>query len=237
MLPNLLYICAIACIRSIEFVIPPYSNANFAGFLSHAGHTYKSNSIDEIQTFHLENLSKLINLKNHFGQNLILSTGDSPSVLTQVDFNGIDELRPGVFVFNDLMINKLTKIDKCNISVAVACPVISRYTSRNQILIYGGAVHLSKDYLLDADCNPYYGEAYRLDSYHWETTSDNYIGKVTSLSQEHGLITLDESSNYIPKQSEMIAILPIHSCLTADKYNSYLLDGKIVQNMNHTKCN
>lgn len=209
-------------------------NLNFVGFLSHAGHTYKSKSINEIQSYHLENKNKLINLKKHFGENLILSTGDSPSALTQVDFTGIDELRPGVFVFNDLMINKLTKIDKSNISVAVACPVISHYYERNQILIYGGAVHLSKDYLIDTNCKPYFGEAYRLDSYHWETTTDNYIGKVSSISQEHGLITLDGSSNYIPKQSEMIAILPIHSCLTADKYNSYLLDGDKVKNMNHT---
>jgi D-serine deaminase-like pyridoxal phosphate-dependent protein len=58
------------------------------------------------------------------------------------------------------------------------------------------------------------------------------IGHVTSLSQEHGIITLTNEYATTFKAGDFIAILPVHSCLTAHSMGEYqTLNGKIIKMM------
>ena len=54
---------------------------------------------------------------------------------------------------------------------------------------------------------------------------------LVSLSQEHGLIQTDDDSLFEEiKVGDLLVILPVHSCLTADLYRSYLtLDGERIE--------
>jgi D-serine deaminase-like pyridoxal phosphate-dependent protein len=105
------------------------------------------------------------------------------------------------------------------------------HTSRQEAVIYGGAVHLSKEQtLLPPDPEPVYGLAFSWNGKNWDT--GNLLGKVSSLSQEHGIVSLTQKGFNL-KPGDLVAVLPVHSCLTANLMRKYLTpDGEVIETMN-----
>lgn len=187
----------------------------FRGFLTHTGQTYHARGPAEIMKFQVEAGEQLLQLKQHYSPawpELILSTGDTPSCSLLDPFPGIDEIRPGNFVYYDLMQANLGSCRLEDIAVAVVCPVVSVNAQRQEAVIYGGAVHLSKERIRDAQENEVYGLAVRLHEEGWDV--NQIIGSLTTLSQEHGVIRMEGSAQLKP--GDLVAVLPVHSCLTAD---------------------
>jgi len=206
----------------------------FKGFLTHSGNTYHAKNIDEIihiQRFTSENLVRL--KKRYLDQypDLILSVGDTPTCSQRMPAAGINEIRPGNFVFFDVMQFALGSCKPDQIAVALVCPVVAVHPSRQEAVIYGGAIHLSKEQtMLPPDPQAIYGLAVSWDGNKWDTTQ--LLGKVRSLSQEHGVISLTQMGCNL-KPGDLVAILPVHSCLTSHLMRSfYTLDGCIIDTMN-----
>jgi D-serine deaminase-like pyridoxal phosphate-dependent protein len=202
----------------------------FAGFLSHAGHSYDAKSLIELGMIHYETIERLKRLKEFYFlryPNLILSTGDTPTCSVMDDFSGIDEIRPGNFVFYDLMQSKIGSCSTDRIAVAMACPVVSIHKERNEMIIYGGAVHFSKERIDDPVNGSIYGIAVKESQEGWgEPIERMYLAK---LSQEHGIVHVppDLIDNY--HIGDIIMILPVHSCLTSQSMKAYFTtDGKII---------
>lgn len=201
---------------------------NFKGFLQHAGHTYQAKVKAEIDTIHTYTTKKMAALKNHFKKqfpDLTISNGDTPTCSVSDDFNGVDEMRPGNFVFYDVM---QAEIGACNyeeIAVAVACPVVAKYPERSEIVIYGGAVHFSKDRIENKSGDTVYGLVAQKENLGWGSAfKDLFIKK---LSQEHGTIHATDEFIQQTKIGDILYILPIHSCLTANLMGKYFtLEGK-----------
>ena len=82
---------------------------------------------------------------------LLISMGDTPGCSVAEDFTGIDEIRPGNFVFYDLTQNRVGSNSIEQIAVAMACPVVAIHKDRREIIVYGGGVHFSKDRLENED--------------------------------------------------------------------------------------
>jgi D-serine deaminase-like pyridoxal phosphate-dependent protein len=138
------------------------------GFLTHAGHAYKSASKTEINETYNDTLKKLRLVRNLFpGQKLIISSGDTPSCSVIENFKGLDEIRPGNFVFYDLMQVFLGSCTSDQVAVAVACPVVEKNSRKREIIIYGGGVHLSKDSLRLNDGRTIFGQVVFLNSDGW----------------------------------------------------------------------
>jgi len=197
------------------------------GFLAHAGHTYHTKSTIEIKAIMSESISKLLALKTFLRTDfplLQLSYGDTPSCSIATNFNDIDEIRPGNFVFYDEMQHQLGACSRENIAVALACPVVAKHNERDEIVIHGGAVHLSKESITDKTGNSYFGIVVSIENYTWNV--NNIIGKVVKLSQEHGVIKLNKNSTSNINIGDIVAILPTHSCLTANLMKSYLTTTK-----------
>jgi D-serine deaminase-like pyridoxal phosphate-dependent protein len=119
------------------------------GILTHSGHTYKASSPKEVKEIYLETVKKLHTVREclageGFG-NLQISIGDTPACSMIEDFSAVDEIRPGNFVFYDIMQLQIGSCKEDEIAVGVACPVVAKHADRNEIVIYGGAVHLSKE--------------------------------------------------------------------------------------------
>jgi D-serine deaminase-like pyridoxal phosphate-dependent protein len=194
----------------------------FQGFLQHAGHTYHVKEKSEVMKIHDATISRLKQLKKQFiGKypHLIISTGDTPSCSICADFSGIDELRPGNLAFYDVMQANIGSCDYGDIAVAMACPVVAKHPDRNEIIIYGGAVHFSKDHIIDASGNKNFGLVCK-GLQDWSTIYEGaYIKK---LSQEHGTIHADHELLEKIKIGDILYFLPIHSCLTANLMNGYL---------------
>lgn len=187
----------------------------FKGFLTHAGHTYSAKNKDSVIEIAKTAMNKMIALKSHFksyNNCLQLSWGDTPSCSLLDDFSGFDEIRPGNFVFYDEMQVALGSCCLENIAVVMACPVVATHSNRNEIVIYGGAIHLSKEYILHSNI-PHYGRVIEYNSY--LENKPKTIGYVTSLSQEHGIIKINAPEIKI-KSGEIVIVSPVHSCLMVD---------------------
>ena len=194
----------------------------FKGFLTHSGHTYHADTREEIRDIYHDTLRKLTILKEKYAESwpgLILSTGDTPSCSVMEDFSGFDEIRPGNFVFYDLMQYSLGSCSISDIAVSVACPVVSKSLQRNQFTIYGGATHFSKDFLFRSNGDRIYGYAVQIANRDWsEPIRGTYL---TSLSQEHGIIQTTREFIELVRIGDVIGILPVHSCLTANSMKGY----------------
>jgi len=207
------------------------SKTRFLGFLTHAGHAYRAKSVAEVLEIHKGSLRQMRALKDHFaGFNPVLSIGDTPCCSLSEDFDGVDEIRPGNFVFYDLMQVYAGSCDLNDIAVAVACPVVARYAHRSELVIYGGAIHLSKDFIMLPGGSITYGRIAKLNQTGWEILPEG--NELVSVSQEHGIVKLDERFMNQFTPGELLAIIPVHSCLVAHQLKTCLtLDGELIEMM------
>ncbi len=194
----------------------------FKGFLSHTGHTYNAKSRHEIFNRHFDALLKMRSLKNHYKKkypNMLVSIGDTPSASICENFEGVDEIRPGNFVFYDLMQYQLGVCHFDDIAVRLVCPIVAKHPSRNEVVIYGGAIHISKDSITNIDGKELYGQIV-INKNDKKVLLDerNYLCK---LSQEHGIIKATHKDFNDLNIGDWIEIIPVHSCLTANLMGKY----------------
>lgn len=187
----------------------------FKGFAVHNGHSYQSKSEEEVKMIHNDSRDKLSALKKRFSEyNPLISMGDTPSVCISDDFNDVDEIRPGNFVYFDLMQYHIGSCNYEDIACIVAAPVIATHYERNEIVVHAGAVHMSKESLETGD-NNHFGEIVKYnENIFFET--ENYKSYLKRLSQEHGIISISQSYKNKLKAGDIVFIIPVHSCLTAN---------------------
>jgi D-serine deaminase-like pyridoxal phosphate-dependent protein len=175
-----------------------------------------------------DTVSRLVSLKKKLNtqgvEEVGLSIGDTPSCSVVEDFSEVDEIRPGNFIFYDASQFSIGSCEEENIALAVACPVVAKHASRQQIVIYGGAVHLSKDFIeLKRGAKLFgYPVLYKKDGW-GKIDPDCYV---CSVSQEHGIINASQEFCKKVKIGDVVAILPAHSCLTMNlmKENYFIID-------------
>lgn len=182
-----------------------HSNLAFRGILTHAGDTYSAGDREGVLRVHRASLERMALARDSMGGGCLVSVGDTPSCSVADSFPGVDEIRPGNFVFNDATQMELGSCSPSDIAFAVLCPVVEVHRDRTVIL--GGAVHLSRD-----TCPS------RFFGYAGEPSGDGFFNPVVShpviaLSQEHGVI------RGVPPGASpgtMLPVIPAHSCLAAD---------------------
>jgi D-serine deaminase-like pyridoxal phosphate-dependent protein len=206
----------------------------FKGFLTHTGQTYSASSIQEVEVLHRKSLKILNQIKLFWKDQypeISASYGDTPSCSISEDFWGVDEIRPGNFVFYDLTQATIGSCSIENIAVALICPVVDVYSERGEAIIRGGAVHLSKESLDNADKTKSFGLVCPFEGKTWGSPYEGLWLK--SISQEHGVIgakTIEQIAAL--KLGQLIAILPVHSCLTVDAMGElFLADGTVITTM------
>lgn len=205
----------------------------FMGFLTHTGHTYKTNSTNEIKTLYSHAIEKLNCLKKTFSsefKKITLSIGDTPSCSIINEFENIDEIRPGNFVFYDLMQQFLGACTFDQIAVSMACPVVAKNKERKELIIYGGAVHFSKEYIISKEQGITYGQVIGFTKKGWESfETNNYL---TALSQEHGVVKVSDQIFARFQTGDVLGIIPVHSCLTANLMKGYVtLEGEFIDHI------
>lgn len=208
------------------------SSINWIGFYSHPGHSYSARSEQEIQQIHASVTKQFAELRNElepqFGP-FEICVGDTPCCSKGTGFEGIDAISPGNFVFYDLMQWQIGSCQPANIAVAMACPVVDRSPGRGELAIHGGAIHFSKESIHLGDTESF-GLAVSPTKDHWEiTNTKTYLKR---LSQEHGIVSCSKDTFEQFQVGDLITILPVHSCLTANLMNSYrLTDGTVLKQM------
>lgn len=215
-------------VQSIE----EYDKFHFAGFMVHGGHTYDARDENEIRRIHEQNLERIrIATADYLLKypDLNISYGDTPSCSVAYNFDGVNELRPGNFVFYDLMQVQIGACMREHIAVATVAPIIGVYPDQNKAILYAGAAHLSKD-SLEVDGKRVFGEVVFIDEDGWKIPESPV--KITKLSQEHARVEVPSDQMHNFEIGKLVGILPVHSCLTANMMNWYRgLDGSQLDHM------
>ena len=211
-------------IKSIIEFCKTSEKISFLGFLAHFGDSYKSRNKLEIKSVFEKSIERIKVLSDGF-PNYQISIGDTPTCSTINKYpEFINEIRPGNFIFYDLAQYKIGSCEIEDIAIRMICPVVSIYEEREEVLIYGGSVHFSKDILRENENDKfgyvYFGEA-------WDVS--NKIGYIKSLSQEHGIVKLEKKIDL--KIGDQLNVIPVHSCLVVDKMGMFYESGKRIEIM------
>jgi len=202
-------------------------NLNFAGILTHAGHSYEAKSKDGILEVARHERDSMVELATRIGRQGIavptVSIGSTPSMSTVDHLDGVDEIRPGNYIFFD---NYQATLGSCSFedtALTVLAAVIHK--GKTRMVIDAGGIALSKDrgpVGLDPSCG--YGHVLDVDG--------NETGmRVAGLSQEHGEIEAGDNDAFEKfKVGDRVRILANHSCLTAAQHSHYhvIENGEIV---------
>ncbi len=188
------------------------------GMLTHSGHSYKGRTPAEIQAVYDETVNHFNSLRTHLAAagitELELSLGDTPSCAVVEDLSAVEEIRPGNFVYFDWMQVIIGSCKVEDVAVALACPVVTKNAARSQIVVYGGGVHLSKDSFVDLKGRTTFGAVCLPTETGWSAPfEDTYV---VSLSQEHGVLQVAPEDFERVQIGDLVCILPVHSCMTAD---------------------
>jgi D-serine deaminase-like pyridoxal phosphate-dependent protein len=208
-----------------------FSNIHFLGFLTHAGESYNCHTTAEIKQhaeIERDAVLKCAEDAHNIGiSSQVISLGSTPTATFSTDLTGVDEVRAGIFVFQDLVQAGLGCCEVNDIALSVLTTVISHKPEHNRIIIDAGGVALSKDRGTQTQTQDYgYGLVCDVDGV---PLSDTLV--VESANQEHGIITSNVGEiNFddFPIGS-LLRILPNHSCMTAAAHTGYNVvdkDGK-----------
>ncbi len=192
------------------------------GLFTHAGQSYSCRTWPEVKDVADHERQIMVEVAHQLRHARItpgvISIGSTPTFAAVENLEGIDEVRPGNFVFFDAFQAALGSCSINEIAFSVLVTVLGEYPHRNELVIDGGALALSKDngpIHIDPHCG--YGIVASVDD------SQALAGlKIVSLTQEHGIVRADSRDGLAGlKPGSRLRIFPNHSCLAAALYDRY----------------
>ena len=187
----------------------------FAGLFSHPGHAYNTNTIGQVKTIAKQEADQLFTIHDELGEESIvadeISVGSTPTARFSAKILGINEIRPGNYIFYDVIQVSLGSCTFDDCALNVLTTVIST-PSQGIAIIDAGAKALSLDRVMDG---------------HKESIRHGYIkeksAQITRISEEHGIIEYKDESFQI---GERIRIIPNHACVVMNLFDyAYIVDG------------
>lgn len=218
--------------ESPEFVamaktIDASANATLTGVLTHAGHSYACQTTEAIMAVaeqeRLAITGAAQRLRNEGLPCPVVSAGSTPTAVHAQNLEGVTEMRPGVFVFNDLKQLSISACDRDGLALSVLATVIGHNRHKRHIILDAGALALSKD-ISAHDDHPEVGYGEVCDVESLDPFEDLYVNAV---SQEHGIVPVGGEGEFdaLPIGTK-VRILPNHACITAAGYTHYeVLEG------------
>lgn len=203
-------------------------NLSFCGFYIHDGGTYHVSGKDSVQGIIERDLDAFkILLKKY--PDAEFGLGDTPSCSLIDDLSPATELSPGNLIFYDLMQIEIGSCSFNDLGLLVRVPVVQEKPDADQCIIHGGAVHFSKE-RLTINGSDVFGQPVIVNETGDISKVEN--SSLIALSQEHGTVSglkaLKKAYNADPL--EELWICPVHSCLTANLFDSYFSpDGKCIE--------
>ncbi len=183
-------------------------NLNLRGITSHAGQSYGSKSRQEALGIAKHEQKLMANVKSKLLSNGIaieeVCVGATPTLWVQKNFDGITEIKPGNYVFNDLTQKNIGVVGWDQLAVSVVTTVVS--VNDTYLIVDAG----SKSLTSDAGAHGSQGiQGYGL-AFNFGDTPDDQSGQlVEKMSEEHGWIK--HNGNKISVGSKL-QVYPNHSC-------------------------
>jgi D-serine deaminase-like pyridoxal phosphate-dependent protein len=202
----------------IARVLHQAPGVEFAGVMTHAGHSYHESTPEGIAAVAEQERQAVVGAAETLRAAgipcPIVSAGSTPTAVHSRDFGGLTEMRPGVYVFNDLDQEFIGSCGPNDLALSVLASVIGHYPHRNQLLIDAGALALSKD-ISAQEFQPKVGYGTIADAPAKDMA-------VVACSQEHGFVGAADPIPYgnLPVGSRL-RVWPNHACITAAAYDRY----------------
>lgn len=194
------------------------------GVLTHAGNSYQCRSLDAIrEVAEQERLAAVTAAGQLRAAGLpcpTVSVGSTPTATHMQRFDGLTEMRCGVYMFGDLFQSEIGSHGQEDIAVSVLATVIGHRPELNAALIDAGALALSKDRSTGAPGLPEDAGFGLLT----DITGQRRIPgvKVGHVYQEHGMLVSDGAFPFdLLPVGARVRVLPNHVCMTAAMYDAY----------------
>ena len=205
-------------------VLATGEHTRLAGVLTHGGHSYKARSAAGCADIAEQERAAVVaaaeTLRAAGLPCPVVSAGSTPTAVWGRSWQGVDELRPGNYVFFDLTQVAIGSCAMVDIAVSVLATVIGHRPDTGMLTIDAGSLAMSSDHgARDADGRFGYGLVCGLDG---QPIEDLHVA---SLSQEHGWIRRASGDRPLPYDrlpiGTMVRVLPSHSCITAAMFDHY----------------
>lgn len=206
-------------VGKLAAVITDAPRLELAGAFTHAGHSYMAASIEQVVDVASEEIEAMDVASQSAGKLGMdvgdLSIGSTPTILARDRYPGIDEIRPGNYVFLDNMQVALGVASREACALQVAATVMSRPT-RDRAVVDAGSKSLGLD-------KGAHGVG-SIDDYGILVDDD---GRLTRLSEEHGVLEIPPHSSL--REGDKVRIWPNHACSVANLHRHYfgLHDGQV----------
>jgi D-serine deaminase-like pyridoxal phosphate-dependent protein len=204
------------------------ANLRFAGLLTHAGHSYHARSHEKLLSIARRERDVMAEfaarLRSEGVEVPTVSVGSTPTATHYEHLEGVDEARPGNYIFFDAFQATLGSCTFADCALTVLAAVVHRDRARRKVVLDAGAIALSKDrgaVGLDPSCG--YGRVLNLEG------AETGL-RVGSLSQEHGEVLLEDERLLDQLHvGARVRVLANHSCLAAAQHAHYhVLEGSRV---------
>lgn len=209
--------------REIALFLNASRGAGFRGLMTHAGGSYDCRSIEAIRAVAEQERRAVVDtatmLKAVDLDCEIVSVGSTPTATFGERFDGVTEVRVGVYMFQDLVMAELGVCAIDDIAISVLTSVIGAQRDKNWILTDGGWMAMSRDRGTAAFPVDY---GYGLVCDETGAPIDDLI--VHTCNQEHGVLTrrgggaIDFSRFPVGR---LLRVLPNHACATAAQFSAY----------------
>ncbi|MDF1671319.1 MAG: alanine racemase [Roseovarius sp.] len=211
-------------VLEIARILVDAPNIQLRGVMTHAGHSYGTDKIDRIIEIAEDERTSVVGASQVLREVgipcEIVSAGSTPTFLHGQSFEGLTEMRCGVYVFFDLAqySRGICRIE--DIAISVLATVVGHNRRAGVLTIDAGAFALSKDQSANT-YRPDVGYGYICDA----ATMERLGGlNVSTVHQEHGTVPISDESWFerLPVGS-MVRVLPNHACPTSSAHDHYII--------------
>jgi D-serine deaminase-like pyridoxal phosphate-dependent protein len=193
----------------------------FKGIFTHAGQVYGAGSLSEVMEVSRHESKIMVETARALEQAgtsaEIVSVGSTPTMKVWQGHEGVNEIRPGNYIFHDAIQISLgvATVEECALSIVAT--VISR-PARERAVIDGGSKAFSSD-----------------RGAHGKEMASGFgmvLGKkatLARLSEEHGIMSLDPDEHL--EIGERVQIIPNHACAVVNLFDrAYgIRSGEVVE--------
>ncbi|HTJ95637.1 MAG TPA: alanine racemase [Pararobbsia sp.] len=193
-----------------------------AGVMTHAGASYGCRSIAAIEAMAEQERFGAVRAAQHLraaGHAApVVSVGSTPTAHFARSLDGVTEVRAGVYVFFDLVMNGLQVCTTSDIALSVLCTVIGHQQEKGWLVTDGGWMAMSRD---RGTATQPVDQGYGLVCDVEGTVIPDLV--MIDANQEHGIIRHrnDPAATPMLPVGTLLRILPNHACATAAQHGSY----------------
>ncbi len=199
------------------------ADVDLRGVLTHAGQSYGCREIADLEAVaESERAGAVAGAERLRAAGLpcpVVSVGSTPTALHARNLEGVTEMRPGVYVFNDVFQADSQSCALGDIAVSVLATVTGHHRARGEIVIDAGGLALSKDRSTQSGPRDI-GYGLVVDAAGGASLPELHVARV---SQEHGVVTAPGGAlpfDALPPGAR-VRVLPNHACFTAAAYDGY----------------